>query len=89
MPVPAQDRDDGSGIQLRNTLIKKWIPGQARNDKNSNVVSFANCDTPALRMVVDVTFIGMGLPVKPLDSFTRSGLMLIFYPRVTMKIIVL
>jgi len=33
MPVPDQVRDDGSGIQKRNTLNNSWIPGQARNDK--------------------------------------------------------
>jgi hypothetical protein len=26
-------------------LKKQWIPGQARNDKNTNMRSFANCDT--------------------------------------------
>jgi hypothetical protein len=26
-------------------LKKHWIPGQARNDKNSNMCGFADCDT--------------------------------------------
>jgi hypothetical protein len=33
MPVPDQVRDDGSGIQLHNTMKRHWIPGQARNDE--------------------------------------------------------
>ena len=27
------------------TLSESWIPGQARNDKNTNVRSLVNCDT--------------------------------------------
>jgi hypothetical protein len=45
MPVPDQVRDDGSGIQRRNTLKKHWIPGQARNDDKTDRRRFVNCDT--------------------------------------------
>jgi len=34
-------------------LKKQWIPDHARNDKNTNMRSFANCDTVCLRLVVD------------------------------------
>ncbi len=33
MPVLDQVQDDGSGIQLLNSMKRHWIPGQARNDK--------------------------------------------------------
>ena len=35
IPDLNRDRDDGSGIQLRNTTKRPWIPGQARNDKTA------------------------------------------------------
>jgi hypothetical protein len=34
-------------------LKKQWIPDQVRNDKNTNMRSFANYDTASLRLVVD------------------------------------
>jgi hypothetical protein len=40
-----------AGIQWRKTLKKQWIPDQVRKDKNTNMRSFANCDT--------VCFVGM------------------------------
>ena len=45
MPVPDQVRDDGSGIQKRNTLKKPWIPDQVRNDDKTDMRPFFNCDT--------------------------------------------
>ncbi len=33
MPVLDQVQDDGSGIQLLDSMKRHWIPGQARNDK--------------------------------------------------------
>ena len=33
MLVLDQVQDDGSGIQLLNSMKRLWIPGQARNDK--------------------------------------------------------
>ncbi len=32
----------------RGKYWKKWIPGQARNDKNSNILSLANYDTDCI-----------------------------------------
>jgi hypothetical protein len=32
MAVPDHVRDDKSGIRLRSTMQRNWIPGQARND---------------------------------------------------------
>jgi hypothetical protein len=65
MPVPDQVRDDGSGIQKHNTLIKQWIPGQARNDKNSDMVRFANCNTVTLRVVESTASGRKKIPLGP------------------------
>jgi hypothetical protein len=34
-------------------LKKQWIPDKVRNDKNTNMPSFANYDTASLPVVVD------------------------------------
>jgi hypothetical protein len=63
------DSDRHAGLDPASssvTLSKNWIPGQARNDKNTPVRSFANHDT--------VSFAGMtGMVSVPFYEIVNIG----------------